>query len=52
MAEAVITLGKEQGFPRWVAQGTIIQGWLLAEQGKWEEGIAQLRQGALRGGRE
>jgi predicted ATPase len=53
MAEAVITLGTEQGFPHWVMRGTIMQGWLLVEQGKWEEGIAQMRQSAaLGGGRE
>ncbi len=53
MAEAVITLGTEKGFPRWVAQGRIIQGWLLAERGRRREGISQMRQGAaLWGGRE
>ena len=52
MAEAVITLGTEQGFPHLVIRGTIMQGWLLVEQGKWEEGIAQMRQGALGGERE
>jgi adenylate cyclase len=52
MAEAVITLGTEHGFPHWVMRGAIMQGWLLVEQGRWEEGIAQMRQGALGGGRE
>jgi predicted ATPase len=44
-AEAVITLCREQGFPYWLAAGTILRGWALAEQGQGEEGIAQMRQG-------
>src|SRR5262249_40073840 len=44
-AEAAITLAREQGFPNWLAQGTILQGWTLAEQGQVEEGISQIRQG-------
>ena len=35
----------EQGFPFWLALGTILRGWALAEQGQGEEGIAQMRQG-------
>src|SRR5262249_28431843 len=44
-AETVITLCREQGFPYWLAAGTILRGWALAEQGQGEGGIAQLRQG-------
>jgi len=44
-AEAGIALSSEHGFPFWLARGTILQGWALAEQGKVEEGIAQMRQG-------
>ncbi len=44
-AEAGITLAREHGFPVWLGQGTIIQGWVLAEQGQSEEGISQIRQG-------
>ncbi|MFQ5849452.1 MAG: AAA family ATPase [Candidatus Binatia bacterium] len=53
-AEAAITLGTEHGFPRWVAQGTSLRGWLVVEQGQWEEGILQMRQagGVLKVGRE
>ncbi len=29
----------------WLRQGTILQGWALAEQGQSEEGISQIRQG-------
>jgi class 3 adenylate cyclase/predicted ATPase len=44
-AEALITLSTEQGFPYWVAGGTIVRGWALTEQGQVEEGIAQMQQG-------
>jgi TOMM system kinase/cyclase fusion protein len=44
-AEAVVTLSTEQEFPFWVAYGTILRGWALAEQGQGKEGIAQIRQG-------
>jgi predicted ATPase len=44
-AETVITLSTEQGFPHWMAQGTILRGWALAEQGQEEEGLRQLHQG-------
>jgi predicted ATPase len=43
--EATITLSTEQGFPFWLAMATILQGWVLAEQGEEEAGIAQMRQG-------
>jgi predicted ATPase len=43
--EAAITLSAEQGFPLFLALGTILRGWALAEQGQGEEGIAQMRQG-------
>ena len=44
-AEAGITLAREQGFPHWLGQGTVLQGWARAEQGQVEEGISQIRQG-------
>jgi predicted ATPase len=44
-AEAGITLAREQGFPLWFGQGTVLQGWTLAEQGQSEEGITQIHQG-------
>jgi predicted ATPase len=43
--EALIALSTEQGFPYWLAMATILQGWVLAEQGAGEAGIAQMRQG-------
>jgi TOMM system kinase/cyclase fusion protein len=44
-AEATITLSTEQGFPFWVAYGTNLRGWALAEQGQGKEGIVQIHQG-------
>jgi predicted ATPase len=44
-AEAAIALCSAQGFSFYLAWGTIMQGWALAEQGHHEEGIAQMRQG-------
>jgi predicted ATPase len=44
-AEAVITLSTEQGFPYWLANGTMVRGGALAEQGQVEEGIVQIQQG-------
>ncbi len=44
-AQAEIMLSSEQGFPHWLAWGTILRGWALAAQGQEEEGIAQIRQG-------
>ena len=42
---AVITLSTDQGFPYWVACGSILWGWALAEQGQSAEGMAQMCQG-------
>jgi predicted ATPase len=46
-AEALMTLATEQGFPFYLAWGTQVQGWALAEQGQMEEGIAQMRQSRI-----
>jgi predicted ATPase len=43
--EAAITLSTEHGLPFWLAAGTILRGWALAEQGQGEEGITQIQQG-------
>src|SRR5262249_20662173 len=42
---AAITLSTEQGFALYVAWGTIVRGWALAEQGQGAEGTAQIHQG-------
>jgi len=44
-AEAAISLAKEQGFPLWMAVGSMLCGWTLAQQGQAQEGIEQLHQG-------
>ncbi len=44
-AEAGITLAREQGFPVWLGQGAVLQGWARAEQGQSEEGLTQIRYG-------
>jgi predicted ATPase len=43
--EAALALSGEQGFPYMLAFGTIYRGGALAEQGKVEDGIVQIRQG-------
>jgi class 3 adenylate cyclase/DNA-binding winged helix-turn-helix (wHTH) protein/predicted ATPase len=40
-----MTFSTEQGFPFWSTQWMVLQGWVLAEQGRVEEGIAQMQQG-------
>ena len=44
----MIALCTDQGIPFFLAIGTILQGWALAEQGQGEEGIAQMHQGMAR----
>src|SRR3989442_5728347 len=44
-AEAGIPIASEQGFPVGLGQGSVLQGWALAEQGQSEEGLTQIRQG-------
>jgi predicted ATPase len=44
-AEAAINLAKEQAFPQWMASGTMLRGWALAQQGQAQEGIEQITQG-------
>jgi predicted ATPase len=46
-AEALIGLSTEQGFPMWLAYGTIMRGWALTAQGEEAEGIDQMRQGLV-----
>jgi predicted ATPase/class 3 adenylate cyclase len=44
-AKTAITLCTEQGFAYYLAWGTMMHGWALADQGQDAEGIAQMRQG-------
>jgi predicted ATPase len=43
--ETLMKLSNEQGFAHALALGTILQGWVLANQGQGEAGIVQIRQG-------
>jgi predicted ATPase len=44
-AQAAMTLSTEQGFPQWLAAGTIFRGWALVERGELVEGPAQMTPG-------
>jgi predicted ATPase len=44
-AEAAVMLSSKEGFAFFLALGTLLRGWALAEQGRDREGIAQIRQG-------
>jgi class 3 adenylate cyclase/predicted ATPase len=46
-ARAAIALSTEHGFPHSLSQGTMLQGWALAQQGQTKEGIVQIRQGLV-----
>jgi predicted ATPase len=41
---AMLTLGREQGFPIYVAAGTFNRGWLLARSGLASQGVALMRE--------
>lgn len=45
-AETAITLCTEQGFAYYLAWGSMMQGWALADQGQ-DAGIAQMRKGLI-----
>src|SRR5262249_21756209 len=44
-ADAAFGVSREHGLALYEAYATITQGWALIEQGLWEEGIEQMRQG-------
>ena len=44
-AEAAISRAQAQGFPFWVALGSLLRGWGLVQQGQAQEGIEQISQG-------
>jgi predicted ATPase len=45
LAAAKMELSQDQGFAEELATTTVVQGWLLVEQGQEEKGVAQMRQG-------
>jgi predicted ATPase len=46
-AEVALSVAKEQGFPLWVAIGSLLRGWTLAQQGEAQEGVEQLTRGLI-----
>jgi predicted ATPase len=46
-AEATISIATDQGFPYWMAVGSLMRGWALAQQGQAKEGIEQITQGLM-----
>jgi len=44
-AEEAIGLSVERGFIHWEAQAMALRGWALAQQGRGEESVTQIRQG-------
>jgi predicted ATPase/class 3 adenylate cyclase len=47
LADEAITFSSTQDFPHWVAMGTMMRGWALAELGQWQEGISLMQQGIV-----
>ncbi len=45
LAQALLALASEHDFPFWLAHGTMLSGWVLAEQGRAAEGIERIQQG-------
>jgi predicted ATPase len=46
-AEATISIATDQGFPYWMAVGSLMRGWALAQQGQAKEGIEQITPGLM-----
>jgi len=44
-AEAAVALSTEQGFPYWIAQASVMLGWVRTEAGDLDGGIRQIREG-------
>jgi predicted ATPase len=44
-AEITNAIANDHGYSFWLANSLIMQGWALAEQGAWADGVARLRQG-------
>jgi predicted ATPase len=45
LAEALVPLAREQGFPYWLAMATIFQGWALSQAGAIECAVRQMIEG-------
>jgi predicted ATPase len=46
LANELVVVTTEQGFPAWGAQGTIYRGWVKVKKGDLAEGISLLRKGS------
>jgi predicted ATPase len=46
-ADAAISQAKEQGFPYWMACGSILRGWALVQQRQAQAGIEQIHQSMM-----
>ncbi len=44
-ANTLINLSNEQGFPQWLAWGTILRGWALCDQGTLREEVESIKRG-------
>ncbi len=44
-ANTLIDLSNEQGFPQWLAWGTILRGWALCDQGMLREEVESIKRG-------
>jgi DNA-binding winged helix-turn-helix (wHTH) protein/predicted ATPase len=42
-----LALCREYGIPYWLSWGVMLEGWVLARQGKMTEGLARMREGLL-----
>src|SRR5262249_35785058 len=45
LADEASTFSFTQDFPHWMAMGTMMRGWALAELRQWQEGISLMQQG-------
>jgi predicted ATPase len=44
-AQALTAIGTEHGLSLWLANGLVMRGWAIAEEGAYADGMAMLRQG-------
>jgi predicted ATPase len=44
-AEAGLSLATQHGYPHWIAMGTLLRGWALAQQGQRDTALAEMHQG-------
>jgi class 3 adenylate cyclase len=47
LAEALIAVATEQGFPEWLGWGEFMHGWALAQEGRPDDGIPEMERGCV-----